>query len=181
MGNDHSLPPSNYKFSDTCNVVWTYPDGTPFIYLGNKWSSKFPIEELKTRRITHIVNATKNERHVHWRSIKYCKIAIRDDVGVDISPYLKKTYKFIKRAYDRKEAVLVHCYAGISRSSTVVLDFLMKEFEMSLRDALKHVSDRRTIIQPNMGFFLTLTNIEKELRGVQEPSITYNEFAMQGF
>jgi protein-tyrosine phosphatase len=178
MGNKQPQLPNGCTFDDCCNVVWTFSDDTPFLYLGNKWSAMVPLRELQQRKITHIVNATKKEVKLHNRKIKYLRISIRDDVGVDIKPYFNKTYKFIKKAYEQNESVLVHCYAGVSRSSTIVIAFLMKEFNLTLREALEHVVDKRSMIHPNMGFFMSLTQLEKEIRGVQEPSITYNEFTM---
>ena len=48
--------------------------------------------------------------------------------------------------------VLVHCYAGVSRSASLVLAFLMKHHKLSLKDAFRKVKSVRTQIDPNEGF-----------------------------
>ena len=47
--------------------------------------------------------------------------------------------------------VLVHCYAGISRSATVVIAYLMKKREIGHRQAISLVSQYRPQINPNPG------------------------------
>jgi len=62
-------------------------------------------------------------------------------------------------------AVLVHCIAGVSRSSTVVIAHLMRDRGMSLLDAASLVKQRRKVVLPNVGFFRVLMELERELRG----------------
>jgi protein-tyrosine phosphatase len=47
--------------------------------------------------------------------------------------------------------VLVHCYAGISRSTTIVAAYLMKKREISSKQALNLISQYRSQIGPNPG------------------------------
>jgi dual specificity phosphatase 12 len=51
-----------------------------------------------------------------------------------------------------KGGVLVHCYAGVSRSATCVIAFLMQEKNMSFEEAFTFASKKRPVIFPNMGF-----------------------------
>jgi len=48
--------------------------------------------------------------------------------------------------------VLVHCFAGVSRSATIVIAYLMQEHGLTLTDALMHVRKQRYFINPNDGF-----------------------------
>ena len=48
--------------------------------------------------------------------------------------------------------MLVHCYAGISRSATIVISYLMKEHGMSLQAATQLTRSKRWFINPNPGF-----------------------------
>lgn len=58
--------------------------------------------------------------------------------------------------------VLVHCAMGLSRSSTLVLAYLMICENMTLVDAIKAVSSNRNI-SPNAGFLEQLRELDKEL------------------
>lgn len=62
--------------------------------------------------------------------------------------------------------MFVHCYAGVSRSATVVLAYLMKEQGLTLSAAFKFVKARRFIL-PNDGFKAQLRKFEEELRLVR--------------
>jgi protein-tyrosine phosphatase len=55
----------------------------------------------------------------------------------------------------RKEnkKVVVHCEVGMSRSPTIVISYLMKYQNMTLREAYNHVKKRRPIVSPNMGMY----------------------------
>jgi protein-tyrosine phosphatase len=48
--------------------------------------------------------------------------------------------------------ILVHCFAGISRSSTTVIAYMMKELGYTFRKALAHCKARRKEVLPNSGF-----------------------------
>jgi hypothetical protein len=60
-------------------------------------------------------------------------------------------------------AVLVHCAAGVSRSATVVIAYLVQHAGMSLRDAALAVKSQRPIAYPNAGFWRTLLAFEREV------------------
>lgn len=58
--------------------------------------------------------------------------------------------------------VLVHCAMGLSRSSTLVLAYMMIHENMTLVDAIKAVSMKRNI-SPNEGFLEQLRQLDKKL------------------
>lgn len=64
----------------------------------------------------------------------------------------------------QKKGVLVNCYAGISRSSTFVIAYLMNKYNMNLDDAYSFVINKRLIIQPNSGFLKILKLYEDYLK-----------------
>lgn len=59
--------------------------------------------------------------------------------------------------------VLVHCYAGRSRSATVCLAYLMRTCNMSLDAAYEHVRARRHVIDPNLNFMRQLQDYGRVL------------------
>lgn len=58
--------------------------------------------------------------------------------------------------------MLVHCAMGLSRSSTLVLAYLMIHEHMTLAEAIKAVSANRNV-SPNSGFLEQLRELDKEL------------------
>jgi len=48
--------------------------------------------------------------------------------------------------------VLVVCTAGISRSASVVISYLIKKYKMSYESAFEKVKTARIFIKPNDGF-----------------------------
>jgi protein-tyrosine phosphatase len=61
-------------------------------------------------------------------------------------------------------AVLVHCYAGVSRSASCVIAFLMQECGLTFMEAMTYVRKKRPIVFPNFGFQRQLMDFEKALR-----------------
>ncbi|KAK8107446.1 uncharacterized protein PG998_009459 [Apiospora kogelbergensis] len=66
---------------------------------------------------------------------------------------------------DADAKVLVHCIAGVSRSPAVLAYYLMRDEDMSLRDALATIMRARPAIRPNDGFLRQLRELEAGLRG----------------
>ena len=65
---------------------------------------------------------------------------------------------------DGGDAVLVHCMQGVSRSSTVVVAYLMRHRGMTFDTALALAQKKRPRVRPNAGFLSQLQRYEKELR-----------------
>jgi len=57
-------------------------------------------------------------------------------------------------------SVLVHCAAGVSRSATVVLGYLMSRHNYTLAAALEHLKAVRPWVAPNLGFMQQLAAYE---------------------
>ena len=57
-----------------------------------------------------------------------------------------------ERATKKKNVVLVHCLAGMSRSASCVIAYLLATTSMNTAEAMAYVKARRPIIMPNYGF-----------------------------
>jgi len=57
----------------------------------------------------------------------------------------------------------VHCLAGISRSVTVTVAYLMQKRQWSLNDAYDFVKQRKNNVSPNFNFMGQLLDFEKTL------------------
>jgi protein-tyrosine phosphatase len=95
--------------------------------------------------------------------IAYLRIVIDDAADEEISKHFEAVSAFIQQHLQEGHAVLVHCYAGISRSATVCIAYLMKYRDLSLGQAYCVVQKARDIIYPNEGFYKQLQAYEKKL------------------
>lgn len=60
--------------------------------------------------------------------------------------------------------VLVHCQAGVSRSATIVIAYIMKKNKIKSKAALEFVQEKRPIVGPNDGFLEQLKSWELDLK-----------------
>ncbi|KAF9522497.1 protein-tyrosine phosphatase-like protein [Crepidotus variabilis] len=99
----------------------------------------------------------------------YHRLSVNDSASASVIPTINCAVEIIDHALKSKKGtgrILVHCCAGVSRSPTLVVAYLMKKRGMSLRDALGHVVKIRPQVSPNSGFIQQLKDMEVELRGV---------------
>ena len=86
---------------------------------------------------------------------------------LDDSPYdgqalhdiLPLCLSWIDQEIKKVRRVLVHCGAGISRSASVVVAYVMQDKQLPLQDALQFVKDRKSDIAPNSGFIEVLSKL----------------------
>jgi len=93
---------------------------------------------------------------------KFMFIDIDDDGDEDIFRHFEKTYTFINQ-----KSTLVHCFAGISRSPSIVIAYLMKEYGMTYFSAFKMCKEKRCIVCPNNGFRKQLRKYEDFLEDLK--------------
>ena len=61
----------------------------------------------------------------------------------------------------QENTVLVHCLAGMSRSATIVIAYLIATTPMTVGEATEFVRSKRKIIRPNHGFVKQLEQYER--------------------
>ncbi|XP_015785952.1 tyrosine-protein phosphatase yvh1 isoform X2 [Tetranychus urticae] len=106
---------------------------------------------LKQYQIKHIITA--NIKPLSEPLVdSYLWIDSEDMPRQDLISYFPTTNEFIEAAVSRKENVLVHCIAGVSRSATIVTAYLMKKKNKPAEECLEKVREKRSIIDPNEGF-----------------------------
>ncbi|XP_069793383.1 dual specificity protein phosphatase 7-like isoform X3 [Narcine bancroftii] len=74
-----------------------------------------------------------------------------------------KAYYLEDEARSKKCGILVHCLAGISRSVTVTVAYLMQKLNLSLNDAYDFVKRKKSNISPNFNFMGQLLDFERTL------------------
>lgn len=90
------------------------------------------------------------------KQIDVLRIPVDDNVHNKIRPYFLKTQQFIDFYLEKKKKVLVFCRAGVSRSATIIINYLMKTFSLTVDDAILFLKKKRPQIQPNSGFLKQL-------------------------
>ena len=106
--------------------------------------------------VTHIINVAAVIGNFFPDKFTYKKINIYDRPHVDIVQYFPACFTFIDEAIAKKGCVLVHCNAGISRSASIVIGYLMNRKQMTFEEAFKLVKDKRPATRPNDGFLKQL-------------------------
>jgi hypothetical protein len=132
------------------------------LYLG-PYVSLCDLQELKEKGITHAVNASQKISVVAQRAgIEVLDIDIKDSDKARMEPHLPSTRAFITEALKNGGVVLVCCFAGISRSATIVIDFLMFRDGIDFKTARNRVKAQRMCIKPNAGFRSELERIHRK-------------------
>jgi protein-tyrosine phosphatase len=93
----------------------------------------------------------------------WIRLVLDDDENADISQYFFKVHAAISEAVKADKNILVHCAAGVSRSPSLVIAYLMIENRWSYDEAYDYVRKKRCFIYPNAGFVKQLLFLQKAL------------------
>lgn len=107
-------------------------------------------------------------------SIKTVKIHIRDSPSEPLDNYFDQVADLVEKVKEEGGCTLVHCVAGVSRSASLCLAYLIKHGQMTFQQAFQHLRHQRPCIRPNMGFFKQLIEFETRVHGVASVAIVYN-------
>ncbi|KAH8374050.1 hypothetical protein KR200_006027 [Drosophila serrata] len=135
------------------------------LFLGNA-SHSCDSNALQRYNIKYVLNVTPDLPNEFEKLgiIKYLQIPITDHYSQDLAMHFPDAIQFIEEARSANSAVLVHCLAGVSRSVTVTLAYLMHTRGLSLNDAFMMVRDRKPDVSPNFHFMQQLQSFESQLR-----------------
>ncbi|KAL4232300.1 Dual specificity protein phosphatase 4 [Mactra antiquata] len=160
--------------STTTNESKTNPTQLmPHLYIGDETHSN-NVNLLRKLDITAILNVSNVTCPDHIsRMFEYKCIPIRDNVSENISTWFSEALQFIESVRLREGKVLVHCKAGISRSATICIAYLMSYKSLTLDQAFDYVRARREVISPNMNFMQQLFEFERKLLVSRMRSFVY--------
>lgn len=144
----------------------------PFLFLGNERDAQ-DLESMLGRNIGHVINVTTHLPLYHLESsnVRYKRLPATDNSKQNLRQYFEEAFEFIEEAQQCGKGVLVHCQAGVSRSATIVIAYLMKHTLMTMGDAYKYVKGRRPAISPNLNFMGQLLEFETDLNSGVTPRI----------
>ncbi|PAV59301.1 hypothetical protein WR25_13889 isoform B [Diploscapter pachys] len=119
-----------------------------YLYLGNEWNAS-NYDELMSNEVGYILNMTREVDNFFPQQFCYRKYLVSDEPSTQLLSHWNETTEFIKLAKESGKKCLVHCKKGVSRSSSTVIAYIMKEYGWALDKAVDHVKKRRNCITPN--------------------------------
>ena len=117
------------------------------LYLGNNESAK-NLEILQNHNITSILICGYFLSEFFPGQFIYKTLEIQDNEYEIIINSLIKGIEFI----ENNKTILVHCREGISRSSTIVIGYIMYKEKKSYIEAENFVREKKDDIKPNENF-----------------------------
>lgn len=103
-------------------------------------------------------------------------VPLTDSEGANLLDYLQVCLDFIDHARNSGGSVLVHCFAGLSRSASIMTAYLMRSERLSLQDALASLRQSKPSVCPNDGFLEQLTMFQDMGFKVDHSSPIYKRF-----
>ncbi|KAM9961521.1 hypothetical protein ACTFIR_004374 [Dictyostelium discoideum] len=116
---------------------------------------------LKDNNVTHILTVA-NFKPLYPDLFKYLIINIEDVDEANIYQHFKEMNAFIDEGRE-KGGVLIHCRAGVSRSASATMAFVMMKNSLKFQEAFDITIKGRPRIYPNIGFINQLKKFEKDL------------------
>ncbi|CAL5351751.1 unnamed protein product [Camellia sinensis] len=105
-------------------------------------------------------------------------VPLRDTENENLLDYLDVCLNFIDKS--RKEgSVLVHCFAGVSRSAAIITAYLMRTEQLSQEDALESLQKSCEFVCPNDGFLEQLKMFEEMGFKVDHACPIYKRFRLK--
>ena len=168
--------------SDPYNEVY------PGIILGDG-TTALCVLKLRSIGVTHVLNTAwgkdrsfglinTSHHFYHSAGIRFHGIEAIDVPSFSLKRFFRETSDFIDEALRSGGKVYVHCQMGISRSSTIVLAYLMIKKGWTAQDAMRTVRSRRQII-PNDGFLRQLCQLNEEQIAEREAQRRRQRFSNQ--
>lgn len=136
----------------------------PNLYLGSMFAGFNPLY-LSNQGVQSVLQVCPSiPLNSQERNINRWVISLPDVPETQLLPYFQYTCSWIQHQLRNGNPVLVHCMAGVSRSATIIIAYLMWNYKWNLRQAFQYVQRRRRIINPNHGFISQLQKWQKILK-----------------
>lgn len=144
-------------------VVDTKPDTIPAcildhnLFLGSQ--DAVEINNIQKYGITHILSVGIECPQIDCDNLIIKFLPCLDLPETDLKTVCRTSNEFISEALGNSGTVLVHCNAGVSRSTAIVIAFLICCRKFSFEEAYDLVKLKRPCIQPNVDFMRQLKEL----------------------
>lgn len=155
-------------------VIDTKPDQIPaiildeFLYLGSQDS--VTLANVQNYRLTDILSVgiqAPDSDIVYGdgkdSTVRKHFIECLDMPNTQLDVIVKQTNEIIENVNGHNGRILVHCNAGVSRSASVCIAYLMLNRKMNFAAAYSLVKSKRECIRPNDGFLKQLKQMDPTL------------------
>ncbi|XP_061776238.1 dual specificity protein phosphatase 22-B isoform X2 [Nerophis ophidion] len=116
-------------------------------------------EQLARNNITHILSIHDTAAPI-LQEMTYLCISAADLPTQNLTQHFKQSITFMHESRIKGEGCLVHCLAGVSRSVTLVVAYIMMVTTLGWKEALAAVRVVRPSAGPNLGFERQLQEFE---------------------
>ena len=102
---------------------------------------------------------------------KYYNVSDKPEKNMELFVILKECINYIDQVISKnnnnnnntkRKKILIHCMMGKSRSATIIIAYLMYKNNIGWMEALRCVREKRSIVEPNLGFISLLKQFEKD-------------------
>lgn len=131
-----------------------------YLFLGNREGAR-DLNLLKQHGVRAVVQIQSAEVPPFFPAyFDYHRITMPDLPSSNLLRHLPDTLRFIHDSIQLQKKVFVHCDAGVSRSTSVVIAYYMATHRWPYRQALEFVRARRSCTFPNEGFQRQLESLD---------------------
>lgn len=172
-----AVPPPCHEGSESATVhdvcQWPATRVLPFLVLGNERDARDSelLQRLGVGYVLHVTPALQQPvsptdtavQQDHCPGLRCKRLPASDSCHQNLKQFFDDAFQFLDEAHASGSNVLVHCHAGISRSPTITVAYLMHHLRLPLVDAYRYLKAKRPIISPNLNFMGQLVELEQKL------------------
>lgn len=141
-----------------------YPDKVlDFLFLGSLRTAQ-TVTVYHDLDIGYVLTAGRDLEVRIDPGMKHLVLPVDDFPEQKMLAVFSEAFAFIDEARANKRGVLIHCFAGLSRSVTIAVAYIMQLKNISRDEALATVRKARPAARPNDGFLLELRSYEEILK-----------------
>eukprot|EP00033_Pygsuia_biforma_P003576 GCRY01003913.1.p1 GENE.GCRY01003913.1~~GCRY01003913.1.p1 ORF type:complete len:526 (+),score=88.05 GCRY01003913.1:228-1805(+) len=120
---------------------------------------------IQENKITHILSVCHRTTKLQLPELSIKHLNIKDDLVTNFKPHFPDIVNWIHLARTNGGVVYIHCSAGISRSSTCTLAYMMCFLNMDPEELLEHLRIVRRHACPNPNFLNQLKEFFNDPNG----------------
>lgn len=134
------------------------------VYLSN-YEDSINNQYINDNNIKVIINCSKNLPFINNNNIIKIRISINDDLSkqsnIDLFKYLNHITTIMNKYTKQNYNILVHCYAGIQRSPSIIAAYLIRYYNFSMYEAINYIKQKKNkTFYPKINFYNSLNKYQ---------------------